>query len=640
MTSSIHPSCVVLIASLTTALGQPVITVPPTDRSVSLGANVSFQVSAQGPTPLIYQWRYHGLDIASATNRLLTITNIQLTHAGEYSVVVSNDSGTVSSQVARLEVDPTFTKITTGPVVEARGLSVGSAWVDYDDDGFLDLFITGAASTSNSLFRNERNGQFTRIAKGAIVNTLGDYRGASWIDYDNDGELDLYVVSTGGYGCNCPWNYLYRNDGNATFTAPPASVVGSLVGANGVSQNAAWADYDLDGFLDLVVITHGRDLFFRNNGNGSFARITDSPLTRDTIDNYAAAWSDYDNDGDPDLFVAAFGTGTDRLHRNNGDGTFSRVTAGPIVARTSVSYGPTWIDFNNDGWQDLFVPNADGTPNFLYRNDGNGTFTQIITGELVGRTGNNYSCAWGDYDNDGFLDVLLCNRGGADKLLFHNEGDGTFRRITSGSLVHDGGNSVSATWGDYDNDGFLDLVVANGGGDSREENFLYRNNGNPKHWLKVKLVGTVSNRSAIGAKVRVRATIGGRSIWQLREMSMSAKPGMDTPIAHFGLGDAANVETLRIEWPSGAATEMSELAAKQFLTVIEPPRLTVVTRTDGAAKVALRGGLGFSYTLESSPDLKTWLPLRTNTAAGLTLEFEDSEAGRHARRFYRARFVK
>src|SRR6266498_4047104 len=166
------------------------------------------------------------------------------------------------------------------------------------------------------------------------------------------------------------------------------------------------------------------------------------------------------------------------------------------------------VDYNNDGLPDLFVGDGDTVPNFLYRNEGDGTFTKITTGDLISST--DRSPQWGDYDNDGFLDLFLC-RYGPDNLLFHNNADGTFTRVTTGSLVHDGGNSLHGGWGDYDNDGFLDLFVVN----DQQNNFLYRNNGNSNQWLKVKLVGTVSNRSAIGAKVRVQAKIGGEEMWQL-----------------------------------------------------------------------------------------------------------------------------
>ncbi len=133
------------------------------------------------------------------------------------------------------------------------GLSARGSWVDYDDDGYLDLLVPNTAGTKIFLYHNERNGSFTRITDGDIVNTPRDYRNAAWFDYDNDGHIDLYIGSNGAYGTIGPWNYLYRNNGDGTFTSMPSNVVGNLVGPHGLSENSFAADYDLDGFLDLFV---------------------------------------------------------------------------------------------------------------------------------------------------------------------------------------------------------------------------------------------------------------------------------------------------------------------------------------------------------------------------------------------------
>jgi hypothetical protein len=233
-------------------------------------------------------------------------------------------------------------------------------------------------------------------------------------------------------------------------------------------------------------------------------------------------------------------------------------------------------------------------------------------------------CAWGDYDNDGWLDLFVANLGPLDPIsrvsiapednfLYHNNGDGTFTKITSGSLVHDLGYSTGCAWADYDNDGFLDLFVSNGWGTKSENNFLYRNNGNTNNWINVRLVGTVSNRSAIGAKVRVEATIAGSTLWQMREISGGSNYGSQNDMrANFGLGDATNVETLRIEWPSGTVQELHAVAAKQFLTIAEPPRLTA-TKVNGQPEFILKGGWNMQYDIEASTDLTVWSPIATVT---------------------------
>ena len=220
--------------------------------------------------------------------------------------------------------------------------------------------------------------------------------------------------------------------------------------------------------------------------------------------------------------------------------------------------------------------------NSLYRNNGNGTFTEVTSDSIVSEAGFYGSCAWGDYDNDGFLDLFLGQLNpGQNNVLYHNNGDGTFTKVLEGSLVNDGGVSHASAWADYDNDGFLDLFVANtvtfpgGATYSNFRNFLYRNDGNTNQWIKLKLVGTVSNRAAIGAKVRVKATMGGNTVWQFRDISGGSGwgGGQNSLVAHFGLGDATNIDTIRIEWPSGIVQEMHNVAVKQFLTVTEPARL-------------------------------------------------------------------
>ena len=175
-------------------------------------------------------------------------------------------------------------------------------------------------------------------------------------------------------------------------------------------------------------------------------------------------------------------------------------------------------------------------------------------------------------------------------------------------------------------------------------NDLFHNNGpnagNSNSWLVIRCDGTVSNRSAIGAKVRVRATIRGKTFWQLREISGGGGYTSQNDLrAQFGLGDAAVAELVRIEWPSGIVQTMTKVPTKEFLTVIEPSRLSMMVSADSSRKFSLRGGRDFAYALEASSDLTSWLPLQTNTVSGLTLEVEDSDAVNFSRRFYRARLV-
>jgi hypothetical protein len=274
--------------------------------------------------------------------------------------------------------------------------------------------------------------------------------------------------------------------------------------------------------------------------------------------------------------------------------------------------------------------------NFLYRNTGTGTFARVTTGAIATDTGHFLGCAWGDYDNDGFLDLFVCQAFGENNALYHDNGDGTFSKITTGSIVNDGGDSAGCAWGDYDNDGFLDLFVANGADSNAQPNFLYRNDGNSNQWLKIKCVGGPSNRAAIGAKVRVQTLNGaGASSWQMREISGGHGFGQNSLIAHFGLGSATNAQTVRIEWPSSIVQTLTNVAAKQLLIVTEPPLLQA-RLTNGNFELLLTDRMGSSSRIEVSSDLTGWTSLGTVTNVTRTVLVTDPAAANQQQRFYRA----
>jgi len=268
-------------------------------------------------------------------------------------------------------------------------------------------------------------------------------------------------------------------------------------------------------------------------------------------------------------------------------------------------------------------------------NKHDGTFTRIIAGTIVTDGGSSVGCTWGDYDNDGYLDLFVSNAANERNFLYRNNGDGTFGRILSGNIVTDGGDSIGCVWGDYDNDGFLDLFVANRAG---QNNFLYHNDGNSNHWVRVKCVGTVSNRAAIGTKVRIKATVAGAERWQMRQISGGdGENNSDSLMAQFGVGDAFGIETVRVEWPSGAVQEFTNIVANQSLTVIEPPRLTAIKPANGPGfEFNLTGQPGFNYTIEGSTNLTHWMQIFTLTNSGRVSLFADADATNFTRRFYRA----
>jgi hypothetical protein len=463
---------------------------------------------------------------------------------------------------AALPVQAQFTAITNSPVVTDHGDSTGCAWGDYDNDGYLDLFVSNFGTPLNFLYRNNGDGTFTRITTGSIATDDVNAEGASWGDYDNDGYLDLFVAV--GLAGN---DLLYRNNGDGSFTK---IISGPMVQSGGNSRGCAWADYDQDGYLDLFVANeqNQNNFLYHNNGDGTFARITAGSIVNDGGASYGCAWGDYDDDGFPDLFVANLNQ-NNFLYHNNRDGTFTRVSTGRVVSDGGASQGCAWGDYDNDGLLDLFVANRN-QKNFLYHNEGNGVFTAMTNGAIVNDIGYSWSPAWIDYDNDGWLDLFVANGPptgpGQNNFLYRNNGDGTFTRIITGAVVNDGAISDGCAWGDYNNDGFVDLFVSNL---NDQNNLLYRNDGNANNWLTVRCVGQVSNRSAIGVTVRLKTPQQVR--WQMREISGGSGYGsQNAPYAYFGLGAATNVESVRIEWPSGIVEELHEVEPKQLLTVTEP----------------------------------------------------------------------
>jgi len=584
----------------------PSIAVQPRSQSVSLGANVTFRVTASSGTPVTYFWQFNQTNLFGATNSILVLTNVEMSHAGDYAAVLSNGAGSVTSRVATLSIDPAFTKITMGEIVTNGGDSTGVAWADYDRDGNLDLFVSNFGTPRNFLYRNNGNGSFTRIVQGAIATDDPNSEGCAWADYDNDGDLDLFVAV--GLNGN---DLLYRNNGDGGFAK---ITTGSVVTSGGSSRGCAWGDYDNDGYVDLFVSNErGQNNFlFHNDGDGGFTRIASGSIVSDGGNSGGCAWGDYDNDGYLDLFVP--NNGNDFLYHNNRDGTFTKITSGSIVTDTGNSFGAAWGDYDNDGFLDLFVANAN-QKNFLYHNNGDGIFAKITSGSIANDVGYSWGAAWADYDNDGFLDLFVANGPpngpGQNDFLYHNNGDGTFARVTTGSLANDAAIGDGCAWGDYNKDGFLDLFVSNLNG---ENNLLYRNNGNSNRWLVVECVGRVSNRAAIGAKVRIQSSTPGTTRWQMREISGgSGYASQNSLCAQFGLGDATNVAVIRVEWPSGIVQELKDVPSNQHLKITEPSRFFLSPQPNGVLELRLQGGERLNYSIETSTDLKNWTRLSVPT---------------------------
>jgi sugar lactone lactonase YvrE len=462
-----------------------------------------------------------------------------------------------------------FARVTEGDPVTDGGFSTGVNWIDYDNDEYLDLFVANWYDTAqrNYLYHNNGDGTFTKVTDGIIVNEGGSLSGC-WADYDNDGDVDAYLANP-GQGSSGARNYYYLNNGDGTFTkvTDDESVQDRMT-----SMSPACGDYDNDGDLDLYVSHHCpprncSNSFFRNEG-GAFAKVNNTEVGLDDEDGSYGSWCDYDGDGDLDLYSTR-GHIKNALFENNGNGIFTQITDNAIVA-DSVG-GCSWGDYDNDGDFDLFLPGSRDGRHRLYNNLGNGEFMQVTGQELVDEYGwNTIGSSWGDSDNDGDLDLVVVGNlyyAPVPNALYENNGDGTFTRVVESQITTDLESSSAAAWGDYDRDGDLDLFITNV---SYENNALFRNNGNGNNWISIRCIGTISNRSAIGAKVRATATIRGNEVWQLREISgQTGAKGQNSLNAHFGLGDADMIDEVKIEWPSGRVDVFTNVDVNQFLTVVE-----------------------------------------------------------------------
>lgn len=464
---------------------------------------------------------------------------------------------------------PSFSRVFSGAFVNDGGISAGACWGDYDNDGYLDLFVANWNNQDNFLYRNNGDGTFTRITEGRIVNDGGFSSGPCWGDYDNDGFLDLFVANQRNQH-----NFLYHNNGDGTFTKISS---GDIVTDYGNSYTGAWGDYNNDGYLDLFVANAGQNCFlYKNNQDGSFSRIKNIAVVQDVGRFWNASWGDYNNDGYIDLFIADSSARGNYLYQNNGDGTFSKITEGPINSDRGYSMSGSWGDMDNDGDLDLFVANAgtslEGQNDFLYNNNGDGTFTKIEDSPIVKGGGYSHGGVWGDFDKDGDLDLFIGIWGLCDKL-YVNKGAGVFEAVTDGPIVTQPGFvSCSPASADFDNDGDLDLYHANW---ENQNNVMFRNNTTGNNWIKIRCEGTTSNSNAIGAKVIVEANMGNGQVTQMREIRTNngcrSQSGAD---AFFGLADAKLVDRITIKWPSGKVEKIENCKSNQTITVCEGKGIT------------------------------------------------------------------
>jgi hypothetical protein len=502
----------------------------------------------------------------------------------------------------------------------------GAAWGDYNRDGWPDVFLTnlvGPVTLSAeevrrsparcALYRNNGDGTFSDASLEAGIDYRAWGMGAEWADYDNDGWPDLIVASYGE-------NVLYRNNGDGTFSDRTREA--RLGGRSGFWSGVAWGDYDRDGFLDLYVTGYvkysypaelmasqqydvenpasinpnsfepERNLLYHNNGDGTFTEVAGAAgVLGDRGKSLEAAWTDLDEDGWPDLYVANDVT-DNQLFRNLGNGTFEDISHAARVADYRSAMGLAVGDWDGDEDTDLFITHWIAQENALYSNqrnrlDGNGTGPPVLRFmDEADRYGLGQIAldfvGWGtfyfDYDNDGRPDLFVANghtfqRRDAPHLLapqkpqlFWNRGpDDGFYELGAVSGEYFRGQYVGrgAAFADYDNDGDLDILVVHHGAPA----VLLRNEGgNRNRWLKVKLEGRRSNRSALGARIRLVAG----SVIQIREVGAQASYLSQNDLTeHFGLGQIAEVDSLVVTWPSGLRQSWTGVASNQTLQLAE-----------------------------------------------------------------------
>ncbi len=465
-------------------------------------------------------------------------------------------------------------EVALGPISSTLSDSRSVNFFDLNNDGWEDIYVSNGLNGGQKdlLYLNEGTGQMTPVSDMEIVQASNPSDGASFADYTNDGHIDGVVSSW--YGAE---DLLYLNDGNATlnYNADAGMVVGSF------AETAAFGDYNNDGWLDLYVTNSGaskKNFLYKNLKNGKFERVSSHVLIEDAKPSRGAIWGDFNNDQILDLYVANEESSANDLFFGTGNGNFEKASGGIGVLSSKSSMTASWGDIDNDGDFDLFLGNSgyfSPQKNQLFINQG-GVFEPLLNDPVTTDNRCTYGSAFGDFDNDGDLDLITANgfcNSDLKNVLYQNEGDGTFTDASDLLTSNFNFCSFGVAWGDVNNDGFLDLMVANCKNDntsSQKSNTLLINKGNDNNWLKIKLVGLKSNYNAIGAKVKIKATINGVEVWQHRQISaQSGYAGQNSMIAHFGIGDASMIDSLIIDWPAGAKQYLLDINPNQQLTIEE-----------------------------------------------------------------------
>ncbi|NOY87524.1 MAG: CRTAC1 family protein [Deltaproteobacteria bacterium] len=455
-----------------------------------------------------------------------------------------------------------FTDITDMAGVGDRGHGKGVAFADIDNDGDYDLYVSNKGG-ENVLYRNDGNGVFVKISQtaGDRLDDPGMSMGSCFGDFDNDGDEDLYVVKGGRYEIEA--NRLLRNDNGRFVDVTDQAGVGSKE----FTYSAAFADVDNDGYLDLYLADYGvgaRNILYHNNGDGTFSDVTEAAGVGDRSWSWSGVFADVNGDGFQDLYVVngRYPAGEpNHLYVNNGDGTFRDVSREAGVADGNWGLGAAFADIDNDGDFDLFVSNYVG-PNKMYLNDGTGHFTDVSESSGLADNGWGKGPSFGDVDNDGDMDLYEGDCKLANKMYLNN-GKGVFTDIADEIpiLKNETVRTKGTAFADIDGDGDLDLYVVNWGASNR----LYRNEQNDSNFLKIRLVGTVSNADAVGARVTVTRNGQLVGFQEVRTLSgFCSQPPLEL---HFGLPGPGTYK-VDVRFPSGIS--MSGVYRNgQSVTIVE-----------------------------------------------------------------------
>jgi hypothetical protein len=497
----------------------------------------------------------------------------------------------------------------------------GAAFIDYDNDGWEDIFlvngtrldgVAGASPPTNRLYHNNGDSTFTDVTQKAGLVRTGWGQSVCVGDYDSDGSTDLFIS---GFGKNA----LYRNNGNGTFTEV-AEKAGVANNRTRWGSGSAFLDYDRDGRLDLFVASYinldlktaplpetgpclykgvmvacgppglagGVNALYHNNGDGTFTDVSEKSGITKTNGTYSLGVlvADFDNDNWPDIYVANDSSPA-ALYHNNGNGTFTDtgVEAGcafSIDGKPQAGMGVTAGDYDRDGWLDIFKTNFAGDTSSLYHNAGRGIFDDVTFPAGVGINTRwlGWGCGFIDVDNDGWLDVFLVNghvypeverltteAGYAQrKVLYRNLQNGRFADVSLevGGAVIEPTPSRGCAFGDYDNDGRLDILI---NPVNAVPELLHAESVNQNNWIKIRTIGTKSNRDGIGARIKCLTADGSSQIDEVR--SGGSYYSQNDLRVHFGLGKNQRVKSIEIRWPSGQVETLKDIAANQLITVKE-----------------------------------------------------------------------